>query len=169
MRLLRPLLLLFVIGQCSAEIITLVASNRGLNSSQPAYSSVTITLEEGDTASANYMSNEAFIDVTINRTLIRLDGNDPAQANLPVITGPATVRLANFTTTNAALATFTVKRVGDPEPTPGQIVVIPDDGSGNHEVFLESSTDMVNWTKTSAGIFNSSNAARFFRVRIVKK
>jgi hypothetical protein len=169
MSLLRSFLALFLICQSSAEVVTLVAANRGLNSGQPAFSSKSITLAAGETVTANYVSNEAFVDVTIGSILIRLDANNPDQTNLPVIAGPATVRLANFTSANAALATFTVKRAGNPAPVPGQVVVIPDDGSGDHEVSLESSKDMVNWVASSAGLFNSANSTRFFRVKVVKK
>ena len=171
MSLLRSLLALLLICQSSAEVVTLVAANRNLNSSQPAYSTKTITLAAGETVTANYVSNEAFVDVTIGSILIRLDANNPDQRNLPVIAGPATIRLANFTSANAALATFTVKRAGDSAPVsvPGQVVVIPDDGSGDHQVSLESSKDMVNWVPSSAGLFNSANSIRFFRVKVVKK
>jgi len=165
----RTLLAVFLISQSSAEMVTMVATNRSLNSGQPAFSSKTITLAAGETATANYVSNEAFVDVTIGNILIRLDANNPQQTNLPVIAGPAKIRLANFTSANAALATFTVKRAGDSSPIPGQIVVIPDDSSGDHQVSLESSKDMVNWVATSAGLFNSANPARFFRVKVVKK
>ena len=69
---------------------------------------------------------------------------------------------------SAALTTLTVKRAGDTQAVPAQTLVIPDDGSGDRQGSLQSSTDMVNWTSTPPGIFRSADASRFFRVRIVK-
>lgn len=168
MSLFKLLLATSLVALAPAEVITLTTGNRSINSPQPAFSREKITLEKGETATATYVSNNAHVDVTIGGKLIRLDANDSDQANLPVIAGPAVIQIANFETINASLATFTVKRLDDPVPSPPNIVVIPDDGSGNHQVTLESSTDMITWTTTSPGFFNSSNAARFFRVRIKK-
>jgi hypothetical protein len=160
--------LLAPLSPLSAELTTLVANNRSTSSGNPTFSTETITLAKGDLATVHYLSNNAYLDVKIGSILVRIDANDPDQTNLPIIAGPATIRLANFTTVNAALATLTVKRAGDPQSVPAQTLVIPDDGSGDRQVSLQSSTDMVNWTSTTPGIFRSADASRFFRVRIVK-
>ena len=163
------LFLAFLLGNfAQAEVVTLITGNRPQTSSQPTYSAEKIKLEEGDIATALYVNNAAFVDITIGNTLVRIDANDPNQRNLPVVKGPATIRLANFTTINASLATFSIEKA-KPDPTPSsQVVFIPDDGHGNREVSLESSTDMVNWAPTRAGIFDAVNASRFFRVRVTK-
>lgn len=171
MSFLRILLLgLFLSSFATAEIVTMVAPNRNPNSADPIFSSSTITLEEGDIATTLFLSNFAFLDVTVGNILVRIDANDADQTNLPVVAGPATIRLANFVTTNAALATMTIKRASDVTevPTTTQVVVIPDDGSGDRSVALESSTDMVNWIATTPGLFRSGDSNRFFRVRITK-
>ncbi len=168
MSLFRLFLALVFGNLAQAEVVTLITGNRSQASSQPVLSAKTITLAEGDVATALYVSNAAFVDITIGNVLVRIDANDPDQRNLPVVTGPATLRLANFTTLNAALATFSIKRANT-DPTPSsQVVVIPDDGRGSREIALESSTDMVNWTPTQAGIFDAINASRFFHVRVTK-
>lgn len=52
----------------------------------------------------------------------------------------------------------------------GQTVVIPDDASGDVEIILESSKDLVNWTAANPGTYNSETTdQRFFRVRAEKK
>ena len=161
---------LFLSSFVAAEVVTMVAPNRNPNSGEPIFSSRTITLEEGDTATTLFLSNFAFLDVTVGNILVRIDANDADQANLPVVAGPATIRLANFTTANAALATMSIKRADDVAEVPvtTQTVVIPDDGSGDRNVALESSTDMVNWVATTPGLFRSEDLNRFFRVRITK-
>lgn len=165
----RLLLAALLTTLASAEVITLVTGNRNPNSPQPILSQKSITLEEGDILTTLFISNEAWVDVTIGNILVRIDANNPEQRNLPVVAGPATVRIANFTNLNASLATFSIKRVNTAQATPPEVAVIPDDGSGDHEVRLESSTDMVSWTPTQAGLFSSASAARFFRVRVTKK
>lgn len=43
--------------------------------------------------------------------------------------------------------------------------VIPENASTNIRVVLEQSTDLINWTAASPGVFPPSTAKRFFRVR----
>lgn len=43
--------------------------------------------------------------------------------------------------------------------------VIPENASTNIRVVLEQSTDLINWTTASPGVFPPSTAKRFFRVR----
>ncbi|MDA7882430.1 hypothetical protein N9A94_09020 [Akkermansiaceae bacterium] len=166
MRLL-PLLLL-ACSPLAAEVLTLTAHERSQSSAQPARSTRTITLAEGDVATVSYLSTSGNIDVTISGTIIRL-GPPASGETPPVVAGPATLRLLNFNTLNAALATVDIKRKSDtPDLLPHQNVVIPNDGSGDHHVYLESSSDMVTWTSTQPGLFNSAATNRFFRVRIAK-
>ena len=50
-----------------------------------------------------------------------------------------------------------------------QTVVIPEDATGDVEIILESSKDLVNWTVANPGTYNSQTTEqRFFRVRAVK-
>ncbi len=169
MSLLRLFLAAILTTFASAEKVTLITGNRSQSSSRPALSSKSITLEAEDIATALYVSNNAFIDITVGGTVIRLDANSTTQITLPVIAGPAMIRIANFNSTNASLATFSIKRASDPETRPSGVVVIPDDGSGDREVHLESSADLVTWIPTQTGLFNSANASRFFRVRVTKR
>ena len=43
--------------------------------------------------------------------------------------------------------------------------VIPENSDGNVSIILEQSTDLINWTAASPGVFPPSTAKRFFRVR----
>jgi hypothetical protein len=153
----------------SAETVTLIVNQRPITSPEPVYSQQTITLAEGDLATVLIRSGQIYLDVLIDGTGARVGGEENNCEHLPVIAGPATLRAVNFSNLNGAFATISIKRAGQPIPsTPAQAVVIPDDGSGDRQVRLESSTDLVNWTATQPGIFSSSNTARFFRVRVVK-
>ena len=42
---------------------------------------------------------------------------------------------------------------------------IPENATTNVRVILEQSTDLINWTAASPGVFPPSTAKRFFRVR----
>lgn len=49
---------------------------------------------------------------------------------------------------------------------PADAIVIPASATGNVQIILESSTDLVNWTAASPGTYGASSATnRFFRVR----
>jgi len=50
--------------------------------------------------------------------------------------------------------------------TPTNSVVIPSSFTGNFNVKVESSTDLVEWTQTSTGTFNSDTSDRFFRLKV---
>lgn len=43
--------------------------------------------------------------------------------------------------------------------------VIPENSESNVSIILEQSTDLINWTAASPGVFPPSTAKRFFRVR----
>lgn len=152
-----------------AETVTLLAIQRANTSSLPVYSQQTITLAEGDMATILFLSSQVFVDVVIDGTIVRVGPDETTRENLPVIAGPATLRALNSSNLNAAFATVSIKRSNENLPSvPAQAVVIPDDGSGDREVRLESSTDLINWTTTQPGVFSSSAVARFFRVRLVR-
>lgn len=51
---------------------------------------------------------------------------------------------------------------------PADAIVIPTSATGNVQIILESSPDLVNWTAASPGTYGASSATnRFFRVRAV--
>lgn len=51
---------------------------------------------------------------------------------------------------------------------PADAIVIPASATGNVQIILESSTDLLNWTAASPGIYSAASATnRFFRVRAV--
>ena len=148
-----------------AELISLVANNRS-QFGGPTSSSKTITLQAGDLATVNYLSPGATLDVTISNIKTRIT---PAEekANLPVVAGPAILKLLNFNNLNAAMATISVKRAGEAaQQIPQQVVVIPSGSQGDRRVLLESSVDLITWTSVDPGFFNAGNANRFFRARI---
>jgi len=48
-------------------------------------------------------------------------------------------------------------------------VVVPSNATGDVDVLLEQSTDMITWTQCLPGTYNASTQKRFFRVRAVEK
>ncbi len=53
--------------------------------------------------------------------------------------------------------------------TPSNSVVIPANATGNVQIILESSIDMVTWNSATPGSYNASTTNRFFRVRAVQQ
>ncbi len=53
--------------------------------------------------------------------------------------------------------------------TPSNTIVIPENASGTVEVVLESSVDLVDWTRANPGFYGSSTARRFFRLRAIEQ
>jgi hypothetical protein len=52
---------------------------------------------------------------------------------------------------------------------PSNAVVIPTNATGNVQIILESSTDLVNWISATSGTYSSSTQSRFFRVRAIQQ
>jgi hypothetical protein len=80
--------------------------------------------------------------------------------NISIISNDGGGAWATFQITSP-VATTTVSNY-----VPVDTVVIPTTATGNVQIILESSSDLVNWTAASPGIYGASSATnRFFRVR----
>jgi hypothetical protein len=83
------------------------------------------------------------------------------------IAGPCTVGFA--INAGASFMSFKLSpSIVDTPLIPTGAVVIPADGSGNYNVSLESSTDLINWIVATPGTYGSGATNRFFRVRLNK-
>ena len=60
---------------------------------------------------------------------------------------------------------YTIEPKEKEAPSKKFATVIPENASTNVRVILEQSTDLINWTAASPGVFPPSTAKRFFRVR----
>ena len=65
--------------------------------------------------------------------------------------------------------TSTTSSGGNTSNLPSNTVVIPTDASGPVEIIMESSKDLVNWTRAEPGTYGADTPKRFFRVRAVVK
>jgi hypothetical protein len=75
---------------------------------------------------------------------------------------PPTPDWATFQITTPASANVVSNYV------PADAIVIPSSATGNVQIILESSSDLVNWTAANPGTYGASSATnRFFRVRAV--
>jgi hypothetical protein len=103
----------------------------------------------------------------------------PGPATIAIILKPSSKRSAD--TYNAdrwnnssngnwdfgASEAFVTFRIVGSEQAPSKkfATVIPENATTNVRVILEQSTDLINWTAASPGVFPPSTAKRFFRVR----
>jgi hypothetical protein len=102
------------------------------------------------------------------------------------VAGPAFVRAFQRTDINtpgyspiwtyATVLQYKLQRAGFLEETnvsaniiPTASVVVPVSATGDVDVLLEQSTDMITWTQCLPGTYNASTQKRFFRVRAVEK
>ena len=64
----------------------------------------------------------------------------------------------------------TINTISNSSPSlPSNTVVIPTDASGPVEIVMESSKDLVNWTRAEPGTYGTDTPKRFFRIRAVVK
>ncbi|MBB5038283.1 hypothetical protein [Prosthecobacter dejongeii] len=152
------------------EFVTLMAPATPVNSF-----SESVILKAGDCSRILYTgydtegvtSSGVTVEVTIGQSVFGypLSG---ATATL-VIAGPATLRLKKNSPFSpaAGLVTLGITRALTAEnAVPSNAVVIPNDATGQFQVILESSTDMITWTAALPGTYGGSTEKRFFRTRI---
>ena len=128
-----------------------------------------------------------------NKSFSSTSGSFPLPTNInsgdfPPVTGPCTIKIVikplSARSTSWAVGTrwlesdggswefqasegyATFRIVGTEEaPSKKFATVIPENATTNIRVILEQSTDLINWTAASPGVFPPSTAKRFFRVR----
>ena len=136
-----------------------------------------VTLAAGDTATLLYSSNtgqslQLEVVIGLNTRSLGIQTPSSTAYSGPItLSGPATIRAKTFNTNaEIELVTLSVNRANSAENVvPANAVVIPEDASGQFQVILESSTDLLNWTAANPGTYGGSTARRFFRTRIVKQ
>jgi hypothetical protein len=52
--------------------------------------------------------------------------------------------------------------------TPSAVLVLPENSTGNFDVVIEASDDLVSWLPFFSQTVNSQTANRFFRTRVVR-
>lgn len=133
----------------------------------------TITLEAGDLCEVLHFKADSSTSVLVfcSESDVGCDptGYSQTEANEqdPVFVGPGTVYvIAKDGSFSLATAALKVERAADSEKyLPQNAVVIPSQPSGEVEIILESSTDLVNWNSASPGTYVTSSDERFFRIR----
>lgn len=165
---------------CS-QVVTLVANG---TSAGAAYSEP-VELGQGDYAEILYvdMNNEAnqssLLDTVYPSPLQFTIGSKtfrykyyiagPQVLHRGVIAGPATVKAVSNTNGVSAIATLRIVRANSVSSSvPQNSVVIPENASGEFQVLMESSTDLISWTAANPGTYGGATTKRFFRVRIVQ-
>ena len=101
----------------------------------------------------------------------------PQKSDWLDVVGPASVDLkttlhtyANFS--YALVFNYLIKKADSSNSSsslPSNTVVIPTDASGPVEIVMESSKDLVNWTRAEQGTYGTDTPKRFFRIRAVVK
>jgi hypothetical protein len=96
--------------------------------------------------------------------------NFPAPSSGPfqIFTGLTNLILSAGAVTIYAVFQITTPATGNviSNYVPADAVVIPSSVTGNVQIILESSTDLLNWTAANPGTYSAASATnRFFRVR----
>ena len=82
-----------------------------------------------------------------------------------IIVGPATLQCSGNSCIATIKITTATELTGASQSTAKYATVIPENSESNVSIILEQSTDLINWTSTTPGVFAPSTSKRFFRVR----
>lgn len=83
------------------------------------------------------------------------------------IPGPCKIRIKQTSGENGTFvrAYINVQKKTIEAPSQKFATVIPENSENNVSIILEQSTDLINWTSATPGVFAPSTSKRFFRVR----
>ena len=158
------------------KIITLI-----LLSALSAFADDLIILSDGDMSTSQPTSltvpnnYTATIEALALRGLtaeLRIGGTSiPSETLTGKITVPSGTKITVYARSSEdgslAFATIRLTELLDSVQLPTGTAVIPSTITGNVEVILESSVDLITWTPALPGMYGSSESKRFFRVRIL--
>ncbi len=150
------------------------------NAVDGVFESDPIALNAGDRLSVNLFNSDRDRSPTFWNSAEDIDGetyNGGHNRVLPALIKRSTqiVRVnPGFPNPHAGqwtLITITIERApSDVElVNPANLLVLPENSSGDHDVVIEMSNDLLEWTPFFSQTVNSQTAKRFFRTRVVKK
>jgi hypothetical protein len=156
------------LSSCTTQIVTLTANwttglGHAVTNSYNVSTNQIVTL--------NYIGNNnggSVVSVGFNYP----NGNNTSYSSvsgsgLPITyTGLSGITLLNNGYANTLSATFTILTPSTNylTYTPANSVVIPSDATGNVQIVLQSSSDLVNWIPSQPGTYGNTYSNRFFRV-----
>ena len=140
-----------------AQIQTLVVSPTSTNSA-------VITVSSNSFATIKSVNSASGGNLQLNLQGVNFSYHLPdASPNGLIFSGPATIQLQGDGN-GASLATVDV----EPGPFPPGKALTVGANSGNVQVTLQTSTDLVNWTPAVNGlVYTNTPEARFFRIQMV--
>jgi hypothetical protein len=171
LRIVSAVFVLLPLSCLAADLTTLVIpAGVGLRYSEA------IVLEPGDSArvefnGVNSPAGKPTLEIQIGALVFDLSAWNPSSdVEVPVLAGPATIRAKrNGTDGGISITTIAITRANSAANViPANAVVIPEDASGQYQVILESSTDLITWAAANPGTYGGTTQKRFFRTRIVK-
>ena len=161
----------------TVQYVTLSASNN-VGVSFPVQTNQIVSLVGYDWPDANYvlitgnLSNGKSINLTPYNSG-NLGSTTIGSSQIPqILTDLTNITLVSGNNSSLVWATFQITTPAGANVVsnyvPADAIVIPASATGNVQIILESSTDLVNWTAASPGTYGASSATnRFFRVRAV--
>ena len=172
----------FCLSSINLLSVTKILSFQTSVTTSNVVSSVPISIESNEsieiiTTKIEYRSSSYTSQPLISLQLQNTDGNWIAilgKENLKsdqsiTLQGPCSLRISGNSHANYYWVKMNVFYNINPKekevPSKKFATVIPENATTNVRVILEQSTDLINWTAASPGVFPPSTAKRFFRVR----
>ena len=161
----------------TVQYVTLSASNN-IGVSIPVQSNQVVSVAGYDWQDVGYvqlsgnLANGSSIRLTPYNSQ-NLGSTSIGLSQIPqVITGLTNITLVSGNNTTLVWATLQITTPASANVIsnyiPADAIVIPTSATGNVQIILESSADLVNWTAANPGTYGASSATnRFFRVRAV--
>ncbi len=121
-------------------------------------------------------------DIIVPSGIVTNSYHSHREEKFPTIVGPVKIIFSEFNSYadrgingRSAVLIYDLQKIstsssgGSTSNLPSNTVVIPTDASGPVEIIMESSKDLVNWTRAEPGTYGADTPKRFFRVRAVVK
>lgn len=145
---------------CCAEVVTLTVG--GPNRTNDVFS--ISSMQVAELKSFIDDSSQCFIRIHDTNRAYEIVGFNISVTTKPIIfRGPATIELFRSPQVSSGTAFATFEVTPQPYSPDKSITIAP--GAGGAVITLECSTDLVNWTATTNGVYTNLPAAKFFRIR----
>lgn len=164
----------FVFHHASAKVLEISSTPVRVEAGE-SFRLLNIGSYSGGSLTWKYLNQNADANqtVTIARAPHREDPGEIFITNPFILEGPGWLEASGVYVSVEILPSAQMQKhmlgggVGSAQPANQQnsVTVIPENSSGNVNIILEQSTDLVNWTAVDPGSFAPSTAKRFFRVR----
>ncbi len=147
----------------AADYVMLTSANREITIDPTSFVEVVgFAAEVPDSTFVRFYTGPEEDDLAVNMPLGKV-------ARGSLLTGMEKVRFGSLSGKGYPFVTFKITPAAEMNPVvPATVLVLPENSTGDYDVVIEASDDLVSWLPFFSQTVNSQTAKKFFRTRVVR-